>query len=109
MYVLLIYSSIGIAMSMSPTAVMSGLMINVSFMLAHSYVKVEGTQWMEPVILWECQKGVENPHSIFCDFFVRYEWSVTEKISIHQYSFEKMGALMANNDGRWVELLSDTN
>ena len=39
-------------MSMPPTAVINGLMIIVSFLLAHSYVNVEDTQWMEPVILW---------------------------------------------------------
>ena len=64
------------AMSMPPTAVMSGLMINVSFMLAHSYVKVEGTQWMEPVRQrLECQQGVENPHYLTTswDSCARYE------------------------------------
>ena len=37
---------------MPPTAVQCGLLILVSFILSHSIVEVEGTQWMEPVTLW---------------------------------------------------------
>ena len=36
-------------MSMPSTAVLSGLMIIMSFMLSHSNISVE---WVEPVILW---------------------------------------------------------
>ena len=39
-------------MSMPATAVLSGRIIIISFMLSHSNVSVDGTQWMEPVILW---------------------------------------------------------
>lgn len=39
-------------MSMPSTAVLSGLVILMSFMLAHSKVNVDGTEWSEPVILW---------------------------------------------------------
>lgn len=39
-------------MSMPATAVLSGLLVIVSFFLAHSTVEVDGTQWVEPVIVW---------------------------------------------------------
>ena len=104
-------------MSMQPTAVMSGLMINVSFMLAHSYVKVEGTQWMEPVILWATigMPTGSGKSSLFNYFLgllrevrmkcgrkdVHPSWTVEES------SFEKMGALMASNDGRLLGLYDE--
>jgi hypothetical protein len=38
-------------MNMPATAVLCGLLILVSFFLAHSVVEVPGTDWVEPVIL----------------------------------------------------------
>ena len=37
---------------MPATAVLTGLLILVSFFLAHSVVAVPDTDWVEPVILW---------------------------------------------------------
>ena len=39
-------------MRVPPTSVLSGLLIFISFLLAHSVVEMEGTKWVEPVNLW---------------------------------------------------------
>ena len=40
------------AISMSPTGVLAGLILIVGFTMSHSVVKIEGTDWMEHVLLW---------------------------------------------------------
>lgn len=37
---------------MPPDAIVSGLLLLISFFMSHSVVKVPGTVWVEPVILW---------------------------------------------------------
>ena len=37
---------------MSPTAVMAGLTLTLSFTMSHSVVEVAGTDWAEPVLVW---------------------------------------------------------
>ena len=92
---------------MSPTAVLAGLLLIVGFTMSHSVVKIEGTDWVEPVLLRIsicmptgmgksslCRflrnqiKGAktlcglaDNPSKWLCD----------------DQSFEKMGDLMSQN------------
>ena len=101
-------------MSMPATAIISGLMIIVSFMLAHSYVNVEGTQWMEPVILWTTigMPTGSGKSSLFNNFLgllsdVRLKCGrkdIHPSWTVEGSSFEKMGALIANNEGRLIGL-----
>lgn len=37
---------------MPATAVLLGLLVIVSFTMSHSAIEVEGTEWIEPVLLW---------------------------------------------------------
>jgi hypothetical protein len=37
---------------MPPTALLVGLLMIVGFAMSQSIVEVEGTDWMEPVLLW---------------------------------------------------------
>ena len=37
---------------MPATAVLAGLLLIVSFSMSHSVVEVQGTDWVEPVLLW---------------------------------------------------------
>ena len=103
-------------MSMPPTAVLSGLSTIVSFMLAHSTVQVEGTQWREPVILWLTigMPTASSKSSLFHYFFelLRSTRSKCNRKDIHpswtveESSFEKMGLLMSNNDAKllvWIQ------
>ena len=42
----------GKAISMPVTSVLLGLLVIVSFTMSHSAIEVEGTEWIEPVLLW---------------------------------------------------------
>ena len=90
-------------MSMPPTSVLSGLLILVSFLLAHSVVEVEGTQWVEPVILWiTVGMPTGSGKSSLFNFFLNLLRKVRERCNrkdihpswmVEESSFEKMGAL----------------
>ena len=44
--------STGRAMSVPTAAVLTGIISLVAFFISHSVVEVEGTDWVEPVLLW---------------------------------------------------------
>ena len=104
-------------MSMPATAVLSGLMIIMSFMLSHSNVSVDGTQWMEPVILWvSIGMPTGSGKSSLFNYFLGLLRDVRKRCNrkdvhptwtVEESSFEKMGALMANNDGRLLGLYDE--
>ena len=97
-------------MSMPSTAVLSGLVIIMSFMLAHSNVNVAGTQWSEPVVLWvTIGMPTGSGKSSLFNYFLGLLRNVRQKCkrkdihpswTVEESSFEKMGALMASNGGR---------
>ena len=45
-------SQVAKAMSVSPAAILSGLLILTSFVLSPAVVLVPGTNWEEPVLIW---------------------------------------------------------
>lgn len=104
-------------MSMPPTAVLSGLMIIISFFLAHSDVQVEGTLWKEPVILWvsigmPTGSGKSSLFTYFINLLSKLRAKCNRKEvhpswTVEESSFEKMGALMAKNDGRLLGLYDE--
>ncbi len=108
--------SIGIAMSMPPTAVLSGLASIMSFMLAHSNVvgtELRGLSQSYCGFLLECQREVESPPFFY---FLGLLRDVREKCgrkdihppwTVEESSFEKMGALMASNSGRLLGLYDE--
>ena len=51
----------GTAISMPPVAVLAGLLMIISFSMSHSCVVVEGTDWLEPVILWILGQSQDLP------------------------------------------------
>ena len=104
-------------MSMPSTAVLRGLMVIMSFMLAHSNVNVHGTQWMEPVILWvTIGMPTGSGKSSLFNYFLGLLRDVRKRCNrkdvhpswtVEESSFEKMGALMASNDGRLMGLYDE--
>lgn len=104
-------------MSMPPEAVLSGLITLVSFMLSHSNVEVAGTQWSEPVIVWIAigMPTGSGKSSLFTFLLglLREVRDLCKKKEMHQSwtveeaSFEKMGALMAENDGKLLGLYDE--
>ena len=104
-------------MSMPATAVLSGLLVIVSFFLAHSTVEVDGTQWVEPVIVWiaigmPTGSGKSSLFNYFLTLIrqVRHQCSrkdIHSPWTVEESSFEKMGALMASNDAKLLGLFDE--
>ena len=98
---------VGMAISMPPVAVLSGLLMILSFSMSHSCVVVEGTDWLEPVILWIaiCMPTGSGKSSL-CKFLkklvdtARVCCGLDESAPscyLDDQSFKKMGAIMNEN------------
>ena len=102
---------------MPPVAVLAGLLLTVSFAMSHSVVQVEGTDWMEPVLLWiAICMPTGSGKSALCKFLkslverARQECNLTEddpSWCLDDQSFEKMGAIMAENHGKLLGLYDE--
>lgn len=94
-------------MSIPPTAVLSSLLGLTSFVMSPSIVQVDGTDWKEPVIIWEsvCMP-TGSGKSPLCMYIAKLLSDVKEKIGdrsswlVEDATFEKMGELMSQNGGR---------
>lgn len=58
---------LGRALDMPPDAIITGLLLLVSFFMSHCAVEVPDTMWIEPAILWititsQCQQAAEKLH-----------------------------------------------
>lgn len=92
---------------MPPDAILSGLLLLISFFMAHCVVKVPGTVWVEPVILWiAITMPTGSGKTPLFAFLTNILHDVRKKLnltSLHppwlldEASFEKMGELMATN------------
>ena len=101
---------------MPSTAVLSGLLILVGFMLAHSKVEVVGTEWAEPVIMWisigmPTGSGKSTIFTYLLGLLRKVRRRCCKDISpswtVEEATFEKMGALMAGNDGKLLGLYDE--
>lgn len=98
-------------------AVLAGLLLTVSFTMTHSVVQVEGTEWIEPVLLWIAicmPTGSEK--SALCKFLkslvdkARKNCGLTHSDPtwcLDDQSFEKMGALMSENHSKLLGLYDE--
>ena len=101
---------------MAPSAVLSGLILIVSFCMSHSVVEVEGTDWLEPVLLWIaiCMPTGMGKSSLykFLRKIIREAQALcklentTSWLSDDQ-SFEKMGDLMFHNHWKLLGLYDE--
>ena len=108
---------VGNAISMPATAVLAGLLIIISFSISNSIVEVEGTDWVEPVLVWilicmptgmgksslcklprklvieaQAQYGLDDPST---------SWMLDDQ------SFGKMGDLMHQNHWKSLRLYDE--
>ena len=94
---------------MPSVAVLAGLILIVSFSMSHSTVAVEGTDWIEPVLLWisVCMPTGSGKSSL-CKYLRKLVEDARSNSGLEEnqpswflddQSFEKMGALM--NDNNW--------
>lgn len=102
---------------MPPDAIMSGLLLLVSFFMAHCAIKVPGTVWIEPAILWIAitmpTGSGKTPLFMFLTSIlqkVRDELHLTRAHPpwlLDEASFEKMGELMATNHSKLLGMYDE--
>ena len=105
-------------MSMPVAAVLAGLLLIVSFTMSHSVVEVEGTDWVEPVLLWisVCMPTGTGKSSL-CKFLWKLIMEVEKLCGDHEddsiswmmddQSFEKMGDIMHKNHWKLLGLYDE--
>jgi hypothetical protein len=80
---------------MPAVAVLAGLLLIVSYSMSHSVVTVDGTDWVEPVLLWISICIAASLHcASTCVNWLRMQ---DLRMALDDQSFEKMGALMCDN------------
>ena len=102
---------------MAPSAVVCGLILLVSYFISHSETHVENTAWVEPDIVW-LTVGMptgSGKSSVF-KYLLKLVNLVRKYLKISDGSpswhvdvatFEKMGALMDDNDGRLLGIYDE--
>ena len=104
-------------MGLPPIAVLAGLILVVSFSMSHSVVAVEGTDWIEPVILWIsiCMPTGSGKSSL-CKYLRQLVNEARANCGLDDshpswflddQSFEKMGASMSENECKLLGLYDE--
>jgi hypothetical protein len=101
---------IGRALNLPATAVLCGYIIFGGFILSPSVVKVPGTDWTEPILVWltvSMPTGsgkstiFKHLYSIMCEVRAKCDQGDNDPSWIFDdATFEKMGALMNQNSAR---------
>ena len=102
---------------MPQDAVLCGLLLLVSFFMAHCTVKVPGTMWVEPVILWiAIAMPTGSGKTPLFGFLTSILHRVRSKLKVtrrhpswllDEASFEKMGELMAQNNSKLLAMYDE--
>lgn len=108
---------VGKALNLPATAVLCGYISLGSFIISPSVVKVPDTDWCESVLVWltVCMPTGSGKSTLFRHLFsiiqaVREHCSLTKNDPtwfVDDATFEKMGALMNDNDGRLLGLYDE--
>ena len=99
---------------MPASAVLLGLLVIVSFAMSHSAIQVEGTDWIEPALIWIslCMPTGSGKSSL-CKYLRFLVDDAHEKTGAEtswfadDQSFEKMGALMDENSSKLLGLYDE--
>ena len=86
---------------MPPTAVLAGLVLITSYSMSHSVAEVEGTDWLEPVLVWlSICMSTGSGKSALCNIreslFRRHDFSVVRRKHLSGCS---MTSLLRNWEG----------
>lgn len=99
---------------MPPSAVLVGLLPIVSFAMSHSAVEVEGTDWVEPVLLWiSVSMPTGSGKSALCKYLKHLLEDARELAEgetswfLDDQSFEKMGAIMEENNSKLIGMYDE--
>ena len=99
---------------MPASAVLLGLLVIVSFAMSHSAIQVEGTDWIEPALIWIsiCMPTGSGKSSL-CKYLKLLVDNARENSGAEtswfadDQSFEKMGALMDENNSKLLGLYDE--
>lgn len=102
---------------MPAVAVLAGLILIVSYSISHSVVAVEGTDWIEPVLVWLsiCMPTGSGKSSL-CRYLRKLVEDARTNCGLDEnqpswflddQSFEKMGALMCDNHWKLLGLFDE--
>jgi hypothetical protein len=104
------------AIGMPPTALLAGLLLIISFAMSHSVVEVEGTDWVEPVLVWLsiCMPTGSGKSSL-CKLLKKLVKDASQQSGVEEgsswtlddQSFEKMGELMEANQCKLLGLYDE--
>lgn len=107
----------GKALNVSPTSVLGGYLILGSYVLSPASVKVPGTNWEEPILLWltismPTGSGKSTLFRHLCDLLkeIRCLAGVVDTDptwNMDDATFEKMGALMQENSSRLLGIYDE--
>lgn len=94
-------------MSIPATAVLASLVGLTGFLVSPSTVQVDGTDWSEPVLIWECVcMPTGSGKSPLCHYVAKILEEIRVRTGdktpwqVEDATFEKMGELMSHNGGR---------
>ena len=100
---------------MPSSTALFGLVVIISFVMSHSAVAVQGTDWVEPVLLWIsiCMPTGSGKSSL-CKYIkglINDVYANTAKGApswfLDDQSFEKMGSIMQENNGKILALYDE--
>ena len=101
---------VGKAIDMPPDSILSGLLLLTGFFVSHCTIKVPGTGWLEPTILWiAIPMPTGSGKTPLFSFLMSILRNVRGKLNLSsvdpewlldEASFEKMGELMATNHAK---------
>ena len=107
---------IGLCYSVPPVAALAGLILNVSFSMMHSTVKVEESELVEPVIVWiSICMPPGSTKSPLCNYLRELVNKARNKAAqcasklwmLGDQSFEKLGELMSDNQWKILGLYDE--
>lgn len=97
---------------MPPTAVLAGLVFITSYSMTHSVVEVEGTDWLEPVLVWlSICMPTGSGKSALCKYLRKLVQETRLQCGqeeapfwmLDDQSFEKLGELMQETIGSYLD------
>jgi hypothetical protein len=108
---------LGRALDMPPDAIISGLLLLVSFFMSHCAVEVPDTMWIEPAILWiTITMPTGSGKTPLFTYLTGILQSVRQKLNLthvhppwllDEASIEKMGELMATNHSKLLGMYDE--
>ncbi|XP_044177155.1 uncharacterized protein LOC114970457 isoform X2 [Acropora millepora] len=111
-------AAVGSLLDVPPLALLSGILGLLSFAIAHAQVEVPNTLWREPAILW---LAIVMPTGTGKSTIYRYLTDILRKVRtklenedmvlknwlLSDQNVEKLGELMAKNDGKVLGLCDE--